>query len=593
MAAKTERDPRFEALIEHIHRHRGFDFRGYKRSSLRRRVEKRMGEVEVTSFEGYIDFLEAHPVEYTALLNTILINVTSFFRDPVAWKALETTVLPRLIEAKSVVDPIRVWSAGCASGEEPYSLAMLLVAALGEERFHRSVKIYATDLDEDALQSAGQASYDARGVEGVPAELLERCFEPGGAGFTFRRDLRKMVIFGRHNIVEDAPISNVDLLICRNVLIYLDSETQNRILPRLHYALVPRGHLFLGKAETLLARSTQFEPADIKNRIFIKSGVSTGQDPLIAMPQEDQTRAQTDDQGSRLLEAALSSSSVGHILMDNKGKLVLADAVARRLFGLIPADIGRPFQDLEVSFRSAELRGPIEEAVKSRKTIRIEEQIWRGRPDDTMLLTIEIVPLFDQNGGHDGTAIHFHDVTIVADLRRRLQEANEKLETTVEELRARGDALLIHRARTGAVLDGISAGVIAVDRRFCVTDWTRWCENSFGVRSEEALGQSLFAIEIGLPFNKIRRQLKTMLGGKTGDTDLQLYAVNRAGKPFICRVLVSAVKAVGDEIDGLVLVIENITETARSREALEMAIKVSPLGIVVTPFRSPCNRSSG
>jgi two-component system CheB/CheR fusion protein len=155
-----------------------------------------------------------------------------------------------------------VWSVGCASGEEPYSLAMLFAEAMGVAEFCRRVKIYATDLDEEALKAARLATYHARDVEACRPNYLERYFERTNNHYVFERDLRKCVIFGRHNVVNDAPISRIDLLVCRNLLIYLESETQDVVLPRLHYALARDGYLFLGKAETQLARS----PCSIRSR---------------------------------------------------------------------------------------------------------------------------------------------------------------------------------------------------------------------------------------------------------------------------------------------------------------------------------------
>ncbi len=244
----AEGDPAFEHLIRYIQESRGVDFRGYKRTSLHRRISLRMEHLHIEGFANYNSFLEAHPQEFVELLNTVLINVTSFFRDQEAWEALKTTVLPRLIESARGRDQLRMWSVGCASGEEPYSLAILLCELLGPEEFSRRVKIYATDLDEAALNTARHAAYLPRAVENVPEALLAKYFERTNNHYLVTRDLRKAVIFGRHNIVHDAPISRIDLLACRNLLIYLETETQNIVLPRLHYALVDDGVLFLGKA---------------------------------------------------------------------------------------------------------------------------------------------------------------------------------------------------------------------------------------------------------------------------------------------------------------------------------------------------------
>ena len=152
--SNSEHNPDFEALLNYIRFSRGFDFTGYKRSSLMRRVQKRMQAVEIESYTDYMDYLEVHPQEFVHLFNTILINVTSFFRDSSAWDYLAKEIIPQILARKELDKPIRVWSAGCASGQEAYTLAILLAEALGVEKFRDSVKIYATDMDEEALNQA-------------------------------------------------------------------------------------------------------------------------------------------------------------------------------------------------------------------------------------------------------------------------------------------------------------------------------------------------------------------------------------------------------------------------------------------------------
>jgi two-component system, chemotaxis family, CheB/CheR fusion protein len=215
MAEKPAPDPEFETLLRHIQESRGVDFRGYKRTSLRRRITLRMEAVGAEDFAAYQAHLEVHPGEFEDLLNTVLINVTSFFRDDEAWAALRAQVIPAIIANAEDERPIRIWSVGCASGEEPYSIAMLMAEQLGTVEFGRRVKIYATDLDEEALKVARLATYSPRDVEGVPPEYLSKYFERTNNHYVVERDLRKCVIFGRHNVVHDAPISRIDLLVCR------------------------------------------------------------------------------------------------------------------------------------------------------------------------------------------------------------------------------------------------------------------------------------------------------------------------------------------------------------------------------------------
>src|SRR4051794_2792452 len=171
-----EASPEFEGLLDYLWRTRGFDFGGYKRTSLERRVRKRMQAVSVERYDEYTDYLEVHPDEFVQLFNTILINVTGFFRDPPAWEHLATEVLPGLLAAKKADDPIRVWSAGCASGEEAYTLAILLAEAVGADAFRQRVKVYGTDVDLEALNQARQGTYTARQAEEVPPALREKYF---------------------------------------------------------------------------------------------------------------------------------------------------------------------------------------------------------------------------------------------------------------------------------------------------------------------------------------------------------------------------------------------------------------------------------
>jgi two-component system, chemotaxis family, CheB/CheR fusion protein len=278
-----EKDPEFENLLVYLRESRGFDFTGYKRATLMRRVRKQMQLLNIESFGDYLDYLEVYPEEFNHLFNTILINVTAFFRDISAWECLSEQVLPNLVKGKKNSDQIRIWSAGCASGEEAYTLAMLIAEMLGVEEFRQRVKIYATDLDEEALNQARQAAYSAKDIQTVPPELRQKYFEPLGNRYVFRQDLRRSVIFGRHDLLQDAPISRLDLLVCRNVLMYFNSETQGRIMARFHFALNDPGYLFLGKAEMLLMHSNIFVPLDLRNRIFTKVSAVNTRDRLLIM----------------------------------------------------------------------------------------------------------------------------------------------------------------------------------------------------------------------------------------------------------------------------------------------------------------------
>jgi two-component system CheB/CheR fusion protein len=266
-----ERDTSFEALLDHLRRTRGIDLSGYKRSSLSRRVSRRLRLVGAGGYRDYVDYLEKHPEEFALLFDTILINVTSFFRDRPAWEYLRDEIIPRLLEAKRPGDPMRVWSAGCASGEEAFSLGIAMAEAPGRERFRGQITIHASDIDEGALAQARAAAYRARDLEAVPREWRAKYFVPRDGRWIVRLELRRRIIFGRHDLVQDAPIPRLDLLACRNTLIYFNTETQASILARFHSALTDTGFLVLGEAETLIAHGGLFIAEDSGHRVFRKA----------------------------------------------------------------------------------------------------------------------------------------------------------------------------------------------------------------------------------------------------------------------------------------------------------------------------------
>src|SRR5690348_8007402 len=327
-------DATLDVLLDFVKRTRGFDFTGYKRSTIERRVAKRMGELGLETYEAYIDHLELHPEEFAALFNTILINVTGFFRDPQTWEHLAAEIVPGLVALRPPDAPIRVWCAGVASGEEAYTVAMVFANTLGEAAFLERVKIYATDVDDEALDTARHGTYPARLVEDVPREALERFFERSDQRYTFRRDLRRAVIFGRNDLVQDAPISRIDLLVCRNTLMYFNAETQARILTRFHFALAPGGVLFLGKAEMLLSHTNLFSPADLKRRLFRKVALQhPGNGSFLA--EIPQPTPRTELIGlDRLRNEAFTASPVAQVVITADGLVAQTNRQAETMFGI-------------------------------------------------------------------------------------------------------------------------------------------------------------------------------------------------------------------------------------------------------------------
>src|SRR4051794_16682414 len=435
MAAREEAGGQsLDALLEFVKDSRGFDFTGYKRSSIQRRVAKRMGEVGVERYDDYVDYLQLHGDEFPELFNTLLINVTGFFRDMQTWEYMAEEVIPQLLAARPPDSPLRVWSAGGASGEEAYTAAMGLARVIGEENFRNRVKIYATDVDEEALDYARLGAYSPRQVEDVPRDALERFFERTDQRYVFRKDLRRCVIFGRNDLVQDAPISRIDLLICRNTLMYFNADTQAKILNRFHFALVDRGVLFLGKAEMLLSHGGIFTPIDLKRRVFRRVPRVPQQNGTVLMESNPFGGDAVIGLNELRIEA-FAASPTAQLVLTADGLVALANGHLERMFGVSSRDIGRPFRDLDLSYRPVELRKYIEQAQLERRTLAVSDVEYL-RLGETTYLEIQISPLSSSDGSLLGVNLAFSDVTVPRRLQEELQATNEQLESAYEELQS-------------------------------------------------------------------------------------------------------------------------------------------------------------
>lgn len=238
-----------QTMLHILMQRQGIDLSNYAPKSLLRRIKLRMERLGFTDYAAYADYLTAVSDECSQLVNTILINHTAFFRDADVWATIATEIDPQLATGKPAAAPMRIWSAGCATGQEPYSLAMLLAEMLGVEQLAARVTIFATDVDADALEQVHQARYHSWSARMVPPMLLERYFARDGTHYVVREELRRAVVPKRHNLLMDAPLPQIDLLLCRNVLLYLNMAAQDRVVRRLRDALANQGVLVLGKGE--------------------------------------------------------------------------------------------------------------------------------------------------------------------------------------------------------------------------------------------------------------------------------------------------------------------------------------------------------
>jgi two-component system CheB/CheR fusion protein len=260
----------------------GHDFSLYKKNTMYRRIERRMGIHHIDKIASYVRYLSENPHEVELLFKELLIGVTSFFRDPDAWEQLQREVIPALLAARPAGQLLRAWSVGCSTGEEAYSLAIAFKEALEQAGLaeNHTVQIFATDLDPDAIDRARRGIYLANISADISPERLQRFFVKEGNGYRVGKEIRQMVTFATQNVIMHPPFTKLDILICRNLLIYLTPELQKKLMPLFHYSLNPEGILFLGSAESISSFTDLFSPLNVKARLFRRSELTKQAQPL-------------------------------------------------------------------------------------------------------------------------------------------------------------------------------------------------------------------------------------------------------------------------------------------------------------------------
>jgi two-component system, chemotaxis family, CheB/CheR fusion protein len=269
-ASETDDKENLSQVLQLLRHVTGVDFSGYKFNTLYRRVMRRMVFQNISKLAEYVQFLKQTPVEVDALYQDILISVTSFFRDKESFEALKSQVFPRLLKDRSHNDPVRIWTLGCSTGQEAYSLAMAFTEAAEAAGSSATLQLFASDLNTAGIDTARAGVYSKDIAQDVSPERLRRFFSEVDGRYRITREIRDACVFSRHNVLSDPPFSRIDLISCRNLLIYMEPVLQQRIMPTLHYALKPAGCLWLGGAETIGSYRNLFEAEDAKHKIYSK-----------------------------------------------------------------------------------------------------------------------------------------------------------------------------------------------------------------------------------------------------------------------------------------------------------------------------------
>ena len=458
-----------EKIFLLLRSHTGHDFTYYKRNTITRRIERRMAVHQITKLGDYVRYLQQNKTEVGALFKEILIGVTSFFRDPEAFEALKKKVVSRVFEEKTMDMPVRVWVAGCSTGEEAYSVAMILVEEMEKGPKHFPIQIFATDIDENALEIARAGVYPESIFADVSSQRLKHFFVKEGNVYRIKKHIRQLIVFAEQDLIKDPPFSKLDLIVCRNLLIYLSSVLQKKIFPLFHYTLNPNGFLMLGPSESIGECADLFTLMDRRLKIFQRKSSPN----VIA----EYRAAPLTNEGRDLLKRVGPKSSADMSLIQLTEKALLEGYAPSCVIINEKCDIvhfrGRTGHYLEPPTGEAslnilkmareglriELRSAIHKAFKkqtavTRSGIRIKDNgTWRVvnlvvKPFEQeslqglmMVIFEDVAPAFTkEESPAKGDEVSPVDQRIL-DLEHELNSTKESLQTTIEELETSNEEL--------------------------------------------------------------------------------------------------------------------------------------------------------
>ncbi|HGE69743.1 TPA: PAS domain-containing protein [Candidatus Poribacteria bacterium] len=449
---RDRRNMSIEDILHDIFDSHGLNIWDYSLSYLQNKISKRMSALNIPDLLEYAQYIQSNPNEYKSLYNTIIGGESVFFRDPEAWNFIKDSVLPNILQTAedNIERSIRIWSIGCSSGEEPYSLAITLAEILKDNLSKYKIKIYATDIDEPSLTVARNGTYILDQLSEVPDNIKENYFIRHGDFYTISPEIRRLIIFSKHNLISDPPITNIDLLLCRNVLIYIDPMLKPKIIQKLRYALNDKGYLWLGKGEEHIDSSLYgLKPLNTIWRVFKK------------IPYQDYYQiSKTSNFGQFIINNINQSDKIDKsqfkksiIILDDKYRIISYNKFAYRLFiqnndnddlteiddrwkhsPIIISNQEISFLDLDICYQIVDFKDKIKYAIDENELVLIDEAEYISNDGKKVKLKIEVVPILSDNPTNRVVAILFEDITKQYELQKRLQMTIESLEASNENL---------------------------------------------------------------------------------------------------------------------------------------------------------------
>lgn len=572
----------FAHIYEVLKKARGIDFTHYKRTTVLRRLERRMVVTHSLNLAEYAKLLDHNPEEVNVLVKEILIGVTNFFRDPAFFEKLKEKALYPIVQNANEEDPIRVWSAGCSTGEEAYSLAILFQEILEELRLKRDIKIFATDIDIQAIEQAGKGVFSESIIDDVSPDRLSKYFIKRGDQYCVNKDIRRMIIFAPHNMLSDPPFGKLDLISCRNVMIYFQPVLQRGLFAIFHSALKNGGYLFLGKSETANEYSDVFKSACSSEKIYIHNSAGKAErlaPPVFNIPNvQPITPRVVSMQGlesqqyeleniytqfmEKYMPASLvlnESNDVIHFFGNYMDYVAIAPGKASfNLFNII-------HKDLSLAASTALSRCRSERISVSYSDIMVDTASGRRMVN----LSVHPIPvsgkensgltamIFQENAQTDGSEEGIrekYDIDTTAarritDLEQELQSVNEELYTVNTEYQQKVDELTMMTNDLSNFLSSTMIGILFVDSNLNIRKFTEYIGREFQLM-EHDIGRSIQIFAHSFPYEKIVEDAQNVLKNLT-PIDREVVATN--GQFYTLRI--APYRTTENSIKGLVITI--------------------------------------
>jgi two-component system CheB/CheR fusion protein len=431
-------------ILEQLCAATGVDFTLYKKSTIGRRIERRMAKHNIEEIELYARYLKENPAEIKVLFKELLIKVTNFFRDPEAFAFMEKVVLPKLCKDKPDDYVFRVWVPACATGEEAYSIAILLCELMAKTKQQFNVQIYSTDLDDDAIATARAAIYPANISLDVSPERLRNFFLKHEDGYRIKKEVREMVVFAIQNIIKDPPFTKLDLISCRNLMIYMESGLQNRLVPMFHYALKPDGVLLLSPSESVGTYTELFSPIERKWKFYHAINRKTSTNPMInspyiwadknhhQVPEQVMTKTKETNFAELSRKLLIKYFAPASIITNLKGDIVYIHGETGKYLRPAPGHATLNIIEMARNGLEVELRNGIHAMTQGSPIFKAEIHYKYNDEPATVSLCVRHLPILDDNEGL--LLVSFEDVTVIESKTKRKTAAKPADLARIEEL---------------------------------------------------------------------------------------------------------------------------------------------------------------